>query len=261
MVQIHQLMTIRSLYFLAALVLAISACSESNFEEINLDLGYEYYPLAIGQSRTYAVDSIIYDPVRVTGRIDTLSSFIREDIVDTFYDNSGALVYRIERYYRKSETEDWQIHSVVSSSRTDEEAVYTENNLRFIKLRFPLKAASEWKGTAHFPADTEVEIAGESLVFYKDWQTTVIDRQDNYDLDGTIYSDVYLLELANFENLIEYRYATEAYAPDRGLIYQEVWVLDTQCDFCCGGDFAACGGFPWEEKAEKGLILKKRLVE
>lgn len=254
-------MNIRFLYLFGILSLVLSACSESTIEDIDLELGYEYFPLSVGQSRTYAVDSIIYDPLSLTNRIDTLSGFFREDIVDTLRDQSGDLVYRIERYYRKQGNQDWQIHSVITSSRDAEEAVYTENNLRFIKLRFPLKAETEWKGTAHFPEDTQVEVAGESLEFYKDWQTKVLERREAYSLETVTYSDVYLLELANFENLIEYRYAIEAYAPDKGLIYQEIWVLDTQCDYCCGGDFATCGGVSWEEKAEKGLILKKRLVE
>jgi hypothetical protein len=150
---------------------------------------------------------------------------------------------------------------VVTSSRNEEEAVYTENNLRFIKLRFPLKTDIEWKATAYFPEDTEVEVAGETLEFYKDWKTKVLERLATYQVENSSYSDVYVLELASFENLIEYRYGLEVYAPDKGLIYQEIWVLDTQCEFCCNGDFARCGGLPWEEKGEKGVILRKRLIE
>ncbi|MCB0629436.1 MAG: hypothetical protein R2824_18310 [Saprospiraceae bacterium] len=239
----------------------LAACSKSNLEDFDLQLGYEYFPLEVGQSRTYAVDSIIYDPAQLVNRIDTLSGFLREDIVDTLQSVSGDVIYRIERYYRRDESQNWQIHSVVTSSRDEEEAVFTENNLRFLKLRFPLKTDAEWKGTAYFPEDTEVEVAGESLEFYKDWNTKVLERRENYALEAASYSDVYLLELANFENLIEYRYGLEAYAPGKGLIYQEIWVLDTQCQYCCNGDFAACSALPWEEKAEKGLILRKRLIE
>lgn len=258
----HKLMKAKLalLVLLGSLSISLS-CNKSTLDDFVLDMGYEYFPLEVGQSRLYAVDSIIFDPSIVGIIPDTLSGFFREDIVDTLRDNTGALVYRIERYYRKINTAPWQIHSVVSSSLGEQEAVYTENNLRFIKLRFPLQEGLEWDGTAYFPERVDIEVAGETIDFYKGWTNTVLEKQAEYTSNGQLATDVFVVETANLQNNIQYRAGTEVYAPGKGLIYQEVQVMDTQCTFCCNGDFAFCNSLPWVEKAEKGLILKKRLVE
>lgn len=249
------------LLILLGLAGVLSSCDKSTLEDFDLAMGYEYYPLELGRTSHYAVDSIIFDPATFGIAIDTLSGFFREDIVDTLRDNSGELVYRIERFYRKKDTDPWQIHSVVSSSRGEREAVFTENNLRLIKLRFPLQSDVAWNSTAYFPTTTELEIAGESIEFFKGWNSTVLEQREAFEVAGQTFSDVYLVEVANFENKIEYRYGLEVYAPGKGLIYQELQVMDTQCEYCCNRDLGRCDPLPWIEKAEKGLILKKRLLQ
>lgn len=250
-----------ALLILLGITGVFSSCNKSTLDDFELRMGYEYYPLEVGQSRIYAVDSIIFD-LSPQGIVpDTLSGFFREVILDTLRDNTGALVFRIERFYRKATTEPWQIHSVVSSSREEQEAVYTENNLRFIKLRFPLKEGLEWDGTAYFPERINIEVAGETMDYYKGWNNVVLEKRPEYSLPNRSYSDVFVVEIANLENNIQVRSGVEVYAPDKGLIYQEIQVMDTQCDYCCNGDFAFCNSLPWVEKAEKGLILRKWLVE
>lgn len=248
-------------FLVFSITLGIFSCSKSTIEDIDLELGYDYFPLEIGQSRVYAVDSIIFDPGLTGIQLDTLSGFMKEDVVDTLRNNAGALVFRIERYYRKAQDLPWDIHSVISSTRENQEATITENNLRSIKLIFPLKAETEWQSTAYFPETTIIEIAGESLVFYKGWKSTVLGKEAQFEVDGRTYSDVFLVELANFENKIEYRYGQEVYAPNVGMVYQEVWVIDTQCEYCCNRDLGACDPLPWTEKGEKGMILKRRLIQ
>ncbi len=238
-----------------------SSCDKSTLDDFDLQMGYEYFPLEVGQSRLYALDSIIFDPSPQGIIPDTLSGFFREDIVDTLRDNTGALVFRIERYYRKTTADPWLIHSVVSSSRGEQEAVFSENNLRFIKLRFPLKEGLEWDGTAYFPERVNIEVAGETMDYYKGWNNIVLEKRPDYSLNAQSYSDVFVVEIANLVNNIQLRSGMEVYAPDKGLIYQEVQVMDTQCEYCCNGDFAFCNSLPWVEKAEKGLILRKWLVE
>ncbi|PHN06606.1 hypothetical protein [Flavilitoribacter nigricans] len=248
------------LILLSALGIFFS-CNKSTLEDLDLVMGYEYFPLEVGQSRHYAVDSIIFDP-SVQGIVpDTSFGFFREDVVDTLRDNTGALVFRIERYYRQNSADPWQIHSVVSSSRGEREAVYTENNLRFIKLRFPLQDGLEWDGTAYFPDRIDIELAGESIDFYKGWDNTVVERRAEFQLNGQSVPDVYVVRLADLENNIQYRSGYEVYAAGKGLIYQEIQVMDSQCEFCCNGDLGYCITLPWVEKAEKGLILKKRLLD
>ena len=87
-----------------------------------------------------------------------------------------------------------------------------------------------------------------------------MEKQDQYELEGQIYEDVFVVEIANFESRIEYRQGTEVYAPKIGLIYQEIQGMDTQCEYCCNLDLGACGPIAWVDKAEKGMIFRKRLI-
>ena len=89
----------------------------------------------------------------------------------------------------------------------------------------------------------------------------MLEKRDAFTVEGKSYTDAYVVRVANLENNIQLRYGTEVYAPEKGLIYQEIQVMDTQCAYCCNGDLAFCNTLPWVEKAEKGVILKKRLLE
>jgi hypothetical protein len=65
---------------------------------------------------------------------------------------------------------------------------------------------------------------------------------------------VVTVQNADSENLIELRLAHEKYARGVGLVYRELWILDTQC-------IEDCIGMTWEQKAEKGFILKQTLID
>ena len=57
--------------------------------------------------------------------------------------------------------------------------------------------------------------------------------------------------------LIPIRRGFEQYAPNVGLVYRELAGLDTQC----GGNPGDCIDIPWEQKAEKGFIVRQTLLE
>ena len=60
-------------------VFLLVSCNENtNKIELDIDYGYEYFPLEIGKYRSYQVDSLIFDTTAQGVIIDTTSSFIRE---------------------------------------------------------------------------------------------------------------------------------------------------------------------------------------
>ena len=92
------------------------ACNKSEIEDTGIeDFGYDYFPLEVGRSWEYEVDSIIYDPVVGGTAVDSFRTFIRESVVDTLLDNTGEVLYRVERYYRRSDTLAWQIEKCLPS--------------------------------------------------------------------------------------------------------------------------------------------------
>ncbi len=250
-----------SRFIVVLLVVAVQNCAEPAIEEVSLDFGYDYYPLEVGKFRIYELDSIIYDP-RVGGTaIDSSTTLVREVIADSFTDNTGQTVFRVERSERTSEQAPWVVTSTVVLARDDGRAFWTEDNLRFIKMVFPLERGKQWDGHLFFDPLLTIPVAGESIQMFKDWNYKVLELGQTVTLGGQSFPDVATIELANSENLIENRQGTEQYAKGIGLIYRELAILDTQCEVCCENDFAACGALPWAQKAEKGFRLQQRLID
>lgn len=228
---------------------------------IDIDFGYQYYPLEVGKYWTYAVDSVIYDPEIGGTAIDTTYSFIKEEIKDTLRDNLGELLYRVERYHRSHDTLPWKVQAALTMSRNDRQAFRTEDNLRFIKMVFPASVNKRWDGNAFIDDGLLIPIAGENVEVFKDWESAIVAQGEAFQLDDLEFPDVLDISIADEENFIEYRSGREVYAAGTGLVYRELWVLDTQCQSCCNGDGALCETLPWEEKAEKGFIVRWKLID
>jgi len=257
----HNINIIKSLSLLAATVLLVYSCNKRETEPLDLDWGYEYYPLQVGQIREFAVDSIIFDPAASGTQIDTNSWFIKESVTDTFPGQDGLTWYRIERVQRQSDGEPWQIGKVYAAARSKQQAYRTEENLRFIVMTFPLQANETWNGNAFFSNTTSVEVAGEQLKMFKDWgDSRTVSLAEPFEVGELSFENVCSIQLVNSENLVEYRQAKEHYAKDIGLVYRELHILDTQCEVCCNFDYAVCPTINWGQKAEKGFILRQRLL-
>ncbi len=249
-----------SKFLLAGLVLLL-ACAKQETEDIDLLFAYEYFPLEIGQERVYQLDSIIFDPIPGGIGVDTFSWQLRERIVDTLRSSSGTLRYLIERAERANDTLPWVTQAIWTASRTQTQAFRTEDNLRFVKMNFPLREGDSWDANIFIDKDLKVEIAGEQVEIFKGWESEILNLSENVELEGQNFENVLSIQIADNENLIEYRYGLEQYAADIGLIYKELWVLDTQCEFCCNNDFELCDNLEWEQKAEAGFILRQQLLD
>lgn len=253
------LMIIRILCIIC-LIYGFFACQKQVVEEPNTDFGYEYFPLEIGQSKTFQLDSIIFDPIVGGISVDTFSWLLREEIVDTLRDGTGTLNYVVERSQRRLEDDDWKINGVWTMSMTETQAIRTEDNLRFIKMNFPLRENADWDANIFVDKNLEVTIAGETLEIFKGWESKILTLEESFNINGQNVDDVLSIQLADNENLIEYRFGVERYAKDIGLIYKELWVVDTQCEFCCNSDFAFCESLEWITKGEAGFVLRQQLI-
>ncbi|GJM32453.1 MAG: hypothetical protein DHS20C18_14540 [Saprospiraceae bacterium] len=225
------------------------------------DFGYEYYPLDIGRYWEYRQDTVIFDPDIGMVRKDSSSSFVREEIVDTLRDNTGALLYRLEHYERAADSLPWQINGVYTLGRNEQQAIRTEDNLRFIKLVFPPNIFKQWNGNASFDEFLEVSVAGESVEMFKGWSYSITNSDTTLQLGDFSFDKVVKVQPSDYESFIELRSVQEYYAPEVGLVYRELWILDTQCEYCCNFNGDLCDMFSWDEKAEAGFILRQQLID
>ena len=234
-----------------SLALAFQACEEST-ETRDLQENYEYFPLAIGHRLIYELDSLNFIAGGNGIIKDSSHTFVREVIVDTLSDNLGNTLYKIERFERKNDTLDWAIKDVWTASRDDIRAFRTEENLKFVKLVFPLKEGKNWKSTAFLDENMIFTVAGgETMEVFKDWKSEVVSFGQAEQIGDLSFDEVTTVLHANTENLIELRYVEEKYAKDIGLIYREMRILDTQNTNI---------DLPWEEKAEEGFIIRQRII-
>lgn len=248
-----------SVFFLSVL----SGCRKDT-DEIELDFGYEYYPLEIGKSWIYQVDSVIYGvDVRGITR-DSSRSFLREAIVDTTTSLDGELLYITERYYRPNDEAPWKIDKVFTRSRNRTQAFQTEDNLRFIKMVFPPTPGKRWDGHVYFDAQQKFfPVGGEQVRVFQDWDYVVTDKGQPAEVNGAQYDDVAAIQEADYDVDLNYRRSQALYARDIGLVYRQSFIYDTNCIACCNSASEVneqCRNTPWEEKAEKGYELRQTLI-
>ncbi|MDX1943243.1 MAG: hypothetical protein SFU99_21945 [Saprospiraceae bacterium] len=231
-----------SLFVMLIMFLALVACTEE--KAIGPDLGYDFYPLQVGKYWIYQVDSIIYDDEGL--KVDTVHLFFREEITDWRLNNIGDTAFVAERF-ESYDSVNWQIKEVFSLERTRTQALRNENNLRFIKLIFPINRNERWDGNRFFDSSIEIPVAGENIQPFLYWEY----RYTN------VEKGIVTVQLADYEENVNIRQAEEKYAEGIGLTERTWVILSTQCG---GNGTLDCGDLPWAEKAERGFIIHQRLV-
>lgn len=200
----HKLQKI-NIPFLLIIVLFFGCKKEAIM--LNPDLGHNYFPVLSGTSITYKVDSITYNDFYTPVKVDTFSFYLRFDIDSSFTDSEG----RITNYYRKfykTDTSSWQLVHNYSITKTNFRVETYEENVRFIKLAFPVKNTTIWNMNAlNFMNPTES--------YYSDFDIPKTYNNQLFDSTITIIHQ-------DLETLISKEEYIEDYAKNIGLIYRHV---------------------------------------
>ncbi len=213
---------IASLMLLCTVILA---CNEK--ETVSYPPLSDYYPLQVGKTFTYRLDSTVRLPF---GTGLTVKYFLARDSVESqFSDAQGRPSFRIYRYLRDTlQTQPWayKVTNIVTIDENKKWIEYVENNLRFIVLRQPLSEGFSWKGNSYI--DTK---SGSSPVQYLDeWNYTYQDMHMPFTVrKGTLDNTISVLQADEVSppgpfNPAFYQqtnYSKEVYAKGVGLIYKE----------------------------------------
>ena len=249
-------------YLLPALLLLLfaSACVEETLDP-NTDYGQGYFPLELGKSWYYDVDSIELIPVINGTFYDTSRLEVRETLLDTFTTPDRKLWYRGERWERTDAGSPWQFKQTFALSSNRQVALRQEDNLTFTKLTFAVRNGTRWDGHTAFDEFQQLIVGGEFLDVYAGWEYSYANVDEPVTLATGFSADKALLvEQAEVDNLLDFRFAYERYADGIGLIERYIDARHTQCRVCCNADTAPCLDLPWDEKAEKGFILHQVLT-
>lgn len=196
-------------------------------------VGYNYFPLEIGNYRTYNIEKITFSLLAPT---DTARYQLKELVADTFR-TSNEVNYILHRFTRTTAEDSWQLDSVWNARRTENHAITVENNVPFVKIVFPVRQNKTWDGNLFnvMPID-EYEIteiggfADTPAGRFPDVMTVF----ENNDPDSLIFQDI----------------RQSVYAQNVGLIYEKSSILNF-----CNTDPDCLGTL------ESGIKLEQVLVE
>lgn len=200
-------------YIIALLVLFFLVSCKQDTKEVTTD--YAYYPLEVGRWYIYDVDVTRYNG----SPIGSDSSYqLKEEIVNpiTVEDETR---YQLYRYYRKDDAQAWddQPDSVWTVFRRGNQLVKVEDNVRKVKLSFPLEVGKTWDGNSMNTLGSEIYEMTEVR------RSFTIPGEKNYTPSVTVIQ-------SNESDLIQKDVRKEVFAENVGLIYRisEIYKYDQQ---------------------------------
>ena len=245
---------LRSALHLGFFCFLLSSCGKNETETLP-DLAMDYFPLQIGKALIYDIDTIQFDPQpNAPVKIDTFRWQVKETFVDTFRDITGQLNYKVERSERpRGSAGSFEVRKIFTSALTTNEALRTEDNLKFVKMPRFLNEKTTWDGNVYCDQSLIIEVAGERIgLFSKKWNYEVLTIGKPEKVGTKDFTDVITIRAQSDTRILtEKRYNLEKYAKGVGLVYKEQHILDTQ---------KLDASIAWEKKAEKGFIVKQTLV-
>ncbi len=177
------------------------------------NLGENYFPVVKGSWITYKVDSISWNDFYTPVRIDTFSYFIKLKIDSQYIDNEGRTTYIWRKYYKMDSTA-WELTKNYTINKLPERVETYEENMRFVKLAFPVKNTTTW--------DMNTFNTLEATTSY----------YDDYDVSKTINFNTYdscaVVILKDQETLIDKNYHKEIYARNIGLLHKYVIEIEKE---------------------------------
>ena len=192
-------------------VIAVFSCKKKKAPE-KPDLGEAYYPATIGRYVIYDVDSTVYDELFFKAKNSKYQ--IKEKITEEFVDSQGRNALRLMRYIKKFDSiipysaMPWTIKDVWQVNISNKNVEIVEENIRFVKLIFPVKEGSTWDGNST------------NTIGQWDYTYSFVDKNES--INGNNFEKVALVTQKNFPTLISRQYYVEKYAKEVGLVYREI---------------------------------------
>lgn len=211
--------------------------------------GYDFFPVSVGKSWVYASDSIILSSGGT--RRDTFRSFIREVVGDTFVDATGNTAFRLQRFFKRNESDPWISTNTWTCSIDKNMAIRTEENIRQVKLVFPIKKGLRWNANVFLYEDLTVVVGGEPITLFRGLNPRMEEINEPFDFNGQQVPSI-KVNLVKENTIINFRDMTEYYGKGIGLLKREMIVYDSD---------GSRPNDPWETKAQKGFKHTLTLIE
>jgi hypothetical protein len=203
-------------------VLVFSACKKET-EDFTAAPIEDYSPLVVGKFITYQLDTFKYLHF---GLQDTTVAYQVKHVVDALItDNLGRPAYRIIRYIRKTSQDPWLPDNSFMAVNTGSSLEFIENNLRFLKLKSPIKDGYSWKGNSYI----DTYSLNSTVRYLDDWDYIYEGLDEplslgSIQLDSTVkvsQRDEVIGNPADVNSYSEKNFSAEIYAKGIGLVYRK----------------------------------------
>lgn len=205
----HKLLTL-----LLVMSVVFSGCKDD--EIVPTDLGYGYWPTNTGHWVEYEVDSAWVDE-RNDQNIRYEAHYNVREVIDSQYvDPQGRLAQRIERLIEDS-VAGWIVRDVWTQTRDNTTAEKTEENLRKLKLAFPVRSYQTWNAHVYIGDDgldftTDDEMDMEYGDIDVAWSNGILSFDSTCTVESTYETNIVVTKMLK-----------ERYAKNVGMV-EKVWM-------------------------------------
>jgi hypothetical protein len=190
-----------------------------------------FQPLAVGNYIDYQVDTVTFTEF---DGYDSGTYQLRELIAEELDDSFSNQRYKLERYRRADDTQNWRLDSIWTARFQDSSFVKVENNVPFVRLISPVSASSTWNGNVLNTQPTEIYEIG----FYL----------DEYEILGKTYGNSVEVIHQIDTSLLFTNTSSEIFAEGIGLVYKRAENIRL-CDLSpCFGSKVPVGGTSYTQK-------------
>jgi hypothetical protein len=215
--------------------LTISSCKKTISFQGNQLTNY-YISLQVGKYITYRMDSLSF---YFYGQNDTITSYLAKDSVEKqTVDGTGATVWLVTRYLSDTTGSFWTPSMTYVVSPSASAIDVTEDNLRFVKLAFPMDLGYSWTGNTYLPyapyqdfflySDyNNLQLSNWNYVYTQVNQPFTVENGTSFDSTTTVLqiADSTNVPITNTNVFASDTYWSETFAKHIGMIYRytEMW--------------------------------------
>jgi hypothetical protein len=190
-------------------LLLFNSCKKETSDPV--DIGMKYYPATTGHWIVYRVDSAVwngfyYPDVTNPNFHKTYNYFIKEKNDSDYLDNQNRPTIIIGRSKKDSANTGWYQIGAWAANVTPSTVEKVEENIRFIKMIFPIAESRKWNGNAYNAMDEQ---------FYKYRHCFAPYSVNDHVFDSTVTVIQRIDSLAFWS-----WYQFEVYAANIGMVYK-----------------------------------------
>jgi hypothetical protein len=197
-----------------------------------------FFSLKTGDSAFYRLDSLEFTPGK-QNPAQFNSYLIKEEVASVEKDNLGRPMWKMNRYINTDTTGKgvWKNNGYYFIQILDQQVDIIENNIRFIRIKSPVRTNFFWKGNSYLPNEAYPDYDFSIDNNMQNWNYTYkgVGTSEKIGYDNDPYDNVTTIELIdqsinvnenNNDILSSNNFASrekwiELYARQTGLIYKE----------------------------------------